>query len=410
VEPEAAPVEARVTIRDAGVKGKGAFAMEPLRAGTWVSRYVGDLLDDVAIKERYEDPSAAAYLLELNDDLCLDAQNSSHFSRYFNHAEFGNLETRFSDVDPHRIDFFASRDIDAGEELTFDYGPGYWRYRGQPDGDSRNFSDPIYRERSPELSILFPPPVGTVLPLVPLNALELKAALALPVPECRAALLRCLDFFGAANRTVDGELEVRVGVKADAEHIVYGGEDEASVSLASLERAASSCIVQAVLDPADPSGAASHEFESWRLSMTSELELMRGWRARVPRFASTRHDAVGLAAFLLWKSPATHEVHLTFTRDECNALISAVDGDGQAPPLESVLMALEQHASEEHVRGLVTMLQQWYDIGDGCTVVSDGGVPALAGTVPWHLKSVWQRVPRLVKAGLLQYHYDANSR
>lgn len=119
-DPEAAPVEARVTIRDAGVKGKGAFAMEPLRAGTWVSRYVGDLLDDVAIKERYEDPSAAAYLLELNDDLCLDAQNSSHFSRYFNHAEFGNLETRFSDVDPHRIDFFASRDIDAGEELTFD--------------------------------------------------------------------------------------------------------------------------------------------------------------------------------------------------------------------------------------------------------------------------------------------------
>ena len=61
---------------------------------------------------------------------------------------------------------------------------GYWLFRSQPspDSDSRNFSGPRFRELalspsvtmsgdlSPVLSLLHPPPVGTVLPLIPLMA------------------------------------------------------------------------------------------------------------------------------------------------------------------------------------------------------------------------------------------------
>ena len=36
------------------------------------------------------------------------------------------------------------------QELTFDYGVSYWIYRPPPEGDSRNFSDPKYRQRPPE--------------------------------------------------------------------------------------------------------------------------------------------------------------------------------------------------------------------------------------------------------------------
>ena len=52
-------------------------------------------------------------------DLYLDAMDSTHFSRYFNHDQFGNLN--FSvDVEAQRIDFFTSRQVHIGDELTFD--------------------------------------------------------------------------------------------------------------------------------------------------------------------------------------------------------------------------------------------------------------------------------------------------
>ena len=88
-----------------------------------------------------------------------------------------------TDEDELRVDFYAARDIAADEELTFDYGVRYWLWRDAPsaDSDSRNFSEPKYRDLRPvEKTLLHPPPVGTVLPLTPLTAEELQAALALP--------------------------------------------------------------------------------------------------------------------------------------------------------------------------------------------------------------------------------------
>ena len=133
--------ESFIEIKDAGLKGKGAFASIDLAEGTYIGRYVGDLLTNEAMKARYPDRRQASYLFELTEELCIDAQESTHFSRFFNHAEHGNLEVRF-DVDARTIKFFALRSISAGEELTFDYGPKYWLFRGQPTEDSRNVSSP----------------------------------------------------------------------------------------------------------------------------------------------------------------------------------------------------------------------------------------------------------------------------
>ena len=104
------------------------------------------------------------YLFHVNDTYSIDAQNSTHFSRYFNHAEHGNLVSS-TDEDELRVDFYAARDIAADEELTFDYGDRYWLWRDAPsaDSDSRNFSEPKYRDLRPvEKTLLHPPPVGTV--------------------------------------------------------------------------------------------------------------------------------------------------------------------------------------------------------------------------------------------------------
>ena len=95
-----------------------------------------------------------------------------------------------TDEDELRVDFYAARDIAADEELTFDYGVRYWLWRDAPsaDSDSRNFSEPKYRDLRPvEKTLLHPPPVGTVLPLTPLTAEELQAALALPEIDGRTA-------------------------------------------------------------------------------------------------------------------------------------------------------------------------------------------------------------------------------
>ncbi|KAH8058557.1 hypothetical protein JL722_5774 [Aureococcus anophagefferens] len=134
---------ALLEVRTAGRKGDGVFA-----------RYEGELIDEAEADRRY--PGGDNRFLYRVDDagLCVDATNSAHFSRWLNHSRgCYNLRTRTeyvpgraspstrrgrrparrrpSDRDggpppPRR----RSRPIDAGDELTFDYGMSYWH-----DGD-----------------------------------------------------------------------------------------------------------------------------------------------------------------------------------------------------------------------------------------------------------------------------------
>ena len=275
----------------------------------------------------------------------------------------------------------------------------YWLFRPKPDGDSRNFSDPRYREPAPELSLLHPPPVGTVLPLTPLTANELQAALALPEAESRAALLRCLDFFGA--KRLEGypqeALEVPFGVGAAARREIILLDD---VSHAVLQEAALGCIVAAVLDAADPTGATSQQFKEWVSESSAELAAVRRWRTRVPSFASARHDAAALAAYLLWKNPTAHGVEVPLARgvvDQACAQLQEEEGS-----VESVMEMLEQHAPVEELRELLATLERWIVLGAGCTVESVDP-PALSGEVPNDVGAIWNRVPRLIEYGLLSY-------
>lgn len=199
--------EAEVEVRPAGGKGMGAFAVEPIAEGTWLGNYQGVLTTQAETTARYGDDAKAStdYLMTVNKErgLSRDARNSTHFSKFMNHAEHGNLELR-CDQEQMVVDIYAARDIAAGEvraaaadrrspkpcpeptassvpmpaltrhrtrpgtgttrasrarmcmapcrrqELTFDYGVSYWIYRPPPEGDSRNFSDPKYRQRPPE--------------------------------------------------------------------------------------------------------------------------------------------------------------------------------------------------------------------------------------------------------------------
>eukprot|EP00966_Prymnesium_polylepis_P267377 6176976-Prymnesium_polylepis.1 len=256
-----------VEVRQAGAKGLGCFALEPLAAGDFVGQYEGTVTTRAETRERYNATFTADYVFNVDDeaDIAIDAQNSTHFSRFFNHAEHGNLDVHV-DAEAVRVEFYAATYIQQGEELTFDYGVNYWLFRERPsaDTDSRNYSDPRYRERRPELSLLRPPPVGTVLPLTPLTATELQAALVLPEPESLAALLRCLEYFGLKRlersevndeeaagwaAAADEWWQVPFGVGAGAaRRVVPSG----AVNHSMLQDAACTCIIEAILDPTDP--------------------------------------------------------------------------------------------------------------------------------------------------------------
>ena len=168
-----------------------------------------------------------------------------------------------TDEDELRVDFYAARDIAADEELTFDYGVRYWLWRDAPsaDSDSRNFSEPKYRDLRPvEKTLLHPPPVGTVLPLTPLTAEELQAALALPEIDGphghRAALLRCLDYLGRRGQTA-----VRSTCRSASATPPSGGRCRRPARRHDAG-GGEACVMEAVVDPADASGAASAAFES----------------------------------------------------------------------------------------------------------------------------------------------------
>ena len=258
--------EAAVEVRTAGSKGMGVFAKEPIAAGAWVGKYEGTLTTSEETMARYgSDLPSASYVFSVDPDrdLSIDAQNSTHFSRFFNHAEHGNLRVEV-DVDLLHVDFFADSNIGVGEEMCFDYGVEYWMYREPPADDSRDFTAPCYRERPPELTLLHPPPLGTVLPLIPLTARELQAALILPHLESRCALLRSLEYFGSTRldgSTDDTEMwEVRFGVREGArQEVVAVGQRE---SFARLQDAALACVVEAVLRPQQDGDMLAREFEA----------------------------------------------------------------------------------------------------------------------------------------------------
>ena len=236
--PRLCAAELPIDIASAGSKGMGGFARVAATTGTFVCQYVGDLLSEAEVQERYpEDEPLYLFMVNPDEDpKYRDARDSTHVSHYFNHAENPNMRHE-KDREARTIDFYLTRDVAAGEELTFDYGVDYWIALGLvPENDGRNFTRP---PRKPLSSWRLPGPP----PNVPLTPDALAAAVALESPlhddrEARAALLRALDFFGA-TRQADGRLLVPHGVGADAPQQLVDAE---SVPLDQLHHAAARCI------------------------------------------------------------------------------------------------------------------------------------------------------------------------
>ncbi|XP_017292246.1 N-lysine methyltransferase KMT5A-A [Kryptolebias marmoratus] len=112
-------------------KGRAVFATRCFQKGDYVVEYHGDLLQITDAKKREaeyaENPATGCYMYYfqyLCKTFCVDAtKETGRMGRLINHSKTGNCQTKLHDINgvPHLI-LVASRDIDKGEELLYDYG------------------------------------------------------------------------------------------------------------------------------------------------------------------------------------------------------------------------------------------------------------------------------------------------
>ncbi|BFZ58818.1 hypothetical protein PYCC9005_005883 [Savitreella phatthalungensis] len=137
-------------------RGWGVRAVEDMRAGTFVAAYNGELMTNAVAEERgqiLDSDDAATYLFDLDKfeiednpysqgealdteavEYTVDASHKGDVSRFFNHSCEPNLiikaVVQASQTQVYRNAFFTVRNVDAGEELCFDYDPD-WHAKGR---------------------------------------------------------------------------------------------------------------------------------------------------------------------------------------------------------------------------------------------------------------------------------------
>ena len=96
------------------------YAARPVEKGTRIVEYKGQLVSqrEATRRERVYLPRQRIWLFTVNARWARDAAFGGNVARYINHACRPNCHT---DVTGHHIWVIASRDIRAGEELTYDY-------------------------------------------------------------------------------------------------------------------------------------------------------------------------------------------------------------------------------------------------------------------------------------------------
>ena len=101
------------------IEGKGVFAKGMIPRGTRIIEYTGarrtveSLVANVANGEK---PSV--YLIHLHEGMVIDGAIDGNDARFINHGCDPSCEVYLFD---DRLYVYAMRDIDPGEELTFDY-------------------------------------------------------------------------------------------------------------------------------------------------------------------------------------------------------------------------------------------------------------------------------------------------
>ena len=109
-----------------GIAGLGLFTEAPIEKGGFVIEYFGPILS-----REVADARGGKYLFEISRDKVIDGAGRDNIARYINHSCRPNCETS---IRKGSILIFATRKIEPGEELSYDYGKEYFDEHIKPFG------------------------------------------------------------------------------------------------------------------------------------------------------------------------------------------------------------------------------------------------------------------------------------
>jgi hypothetical protein len=108
-------------VRASPVHGKGVFATRPIAAGERIVEYRGERISWDEATHRAEErggPVNHTFYFSLHDGRVIDGGSRGNEARWINHACSPNCEAY---EDEGRVYIHALRDIEAGEELNYNY-------------------------------------------------------------------------------------------------------------------------------------------------------------------------------------------------------------------------------------------------------------------------------------------------
>lgn len=98
--------------------GLGFFTLVPIPDDKKIIEYIGSILTrDEA------DKKGGKYLMALDEEYLIDGSPRSNAARYINHSCQPNAKAYRTGV---RVWIWSIRAIEAGEEITYDYGENYF--------------------------------------------------------------------------------------------------------------------------------------------------------------------------------------------------------------------------------------------------------------------------------------------
>ena len=114
-------IRERLQVRRSPIHGRGVYAKAFIPAGTRLVEYRGEHISHEEGDERYpwyDDEPYHTFLFMLDDETVVDGARGGNLSRWINHSCDPNCESITEDG---HIYIDSIRDIQPGEEITFDY-------------------------------------------------------------------------------------------------------------------------------------------------------------------------------------------------------------------------------------------------------------------------------------------------
>lgn len=116
-----------LVFKESRIHGIGGFAKSNIPSGTRLIEYIGERIDKQESLRRCE--ANNEYIFALNDWEDLDGNVDWNPARFINHSCAPNCEVL---LERGRIWIVTRRDINQGEEVTFNYGYDLVDYREYP--------------------------------------------------------------------------------------------------------------------------------------------------------------------------------------------------------------------------------------------------------------------------------------